>query len=308
MQKNMNYQTILEDIAREVAPLTHQGKVADYIPALASVPLGKFGMAIQTVDGQCFSVGDSTERFSIQSMSKLFTLTMAFRLLGEDLWQRVGREPSGTPFNSLVQLEYEQGKPRNPFVNAGALVVTDILSSHYVQAEIAFLQFMRKLTGITSINFDTNVAISELATSSRNAAMAHFMKSFGNLKSPVDIVLNSYCHQCAVAMSCEEVAKAALFLANHGEVPLTGERLLTVSASKRMSAVMLTCGTYDAAGDFAFRVGLPAKSGVGGGIVAVIPGEASVCVWSPGLDANGNSLAGGMALELLTTMTGRSIF
>ncbi|MCB6182400.1 glutaminase [Leeia sp. TBRC 13508] len=303
-----DYQNILETIAAEVSPLTWQGKVADYIPALASVPLGKFGMSVQTVDGQTFSVGDAEERFSIQSMSKLFTLTMAFRLLGDELWQRLGREPSGNPFNSLVQLEYEQGKPRNPFINAGALVVTDVLSSHYVQAEIAFLQFMRKLTGLTNIHFDTVVAQSEIATSSRNAAMAHLMKSFGNLKSPVDIVLNSYCHQCSVTMSCEEIARAALFLANHGEVPMSGERLLSVSASKRISAVMLTCGTYDAAGDFAFRVGLPAKSGVGGGIVALLPGEASICVWSPGLDENGNSLAGGKALELFTTLTGRSIF
>lgn len=303
-----DYQSILETIAAEVSPLTWQGKVADYIPALASVPLGKFGMSVQTVDGQTFSVGDAAERFSIQSMSKLFTLTMAFRLLGDELWQRLGREPSGNPFNSLVQLEYEQGKPRNPFINAGALVVTDVLSSHYVQAEIAFLQFMRKLTGLTNIHFDTVVAQSEIATSSRNAAMAHLMKSFGNLKSPVDIVLNSYCHQCSVTMSCEEIARAALFLANHGEVPMSGERLLSVSASKRISAVMLTCGTYDAAGDFAFRVGLPAKSGVGGGIVALLPGEASICVWSPGLDENGNSLAGGKALELFTTLTGRSIF
>lgn len=303
-----DYAQILSAIAEQVAPLCKQGRVADYIPSLASVPVDQFGMAVQLLDGRRFSVGAAEQRFSIQSISKLFSLTLAFRLLGDAVWQRVGREPSGNPFNSLVQLEYEQGKPRNPFVNAGALVVTDILCQHHAQAEVAVLQFMRRLTGIADLNLDAEVARSELDTSFRNAAMANFMKAFGNLHAPVDAVLRSYCHQCAIAMSCSELAHAGLFLANGGVIPGSGERLLTTSEAKRLNAVLLTCGTYDAAGDFAYRVGLPAKSGVGGGILAVVPGTLSVCVWSPGLDSNGNSLAGTQALELFTTLCENSIF
>ena len=305
---SIDYQAILETIAAEVEPLTHQGRVADYIPSLAHVPLGQFGMCAVMLDGRYFSVGAAEQRFSIQSISKLFALTLAFRQLGDELWERVGREPSGNPFNSLVQLEHEIGKPRNPFINAGALAVTDVLCSHSVSAHLAILHFVRRLSGNSEINFDTAVAASEAATGHRNAAMAHFMKSFGRIHSPVEVLLNSYYHQCSIAMSCRELASAALFLANRGTVPGSGEHLLSASEAKRISAVLLTCGTYDAAGDFAYRVGLPAKSGVGGGIVAVVPGEMALCVWSPGLDANGNSLAGGMALERFTTLAGNSIF
>lgn len=304
----VDYQAILETIAAEVEPLTHQGRVADYIPSLAQVPLGQFGMCVVTLDGGYYSVGAAEKPFSIQSISKLFALTLAFRKVGEQLWEQVGREPSGNPFNSLVQLENEAGKPRNPFINAGALAVTDLLCRHSVNAHLSILHFVRRLSGNNAINFDHAVAASEAATGHRNAAMAHFMKSFGRIQSPVEVLLNSYFHQCSIAMSCRELATAALFLANRGVQPGSGEALLTASEAKRISAVMLTCGTYDAAGDFAYRVGLPAKSGVGGGIVALVPGELALCVWSPGLDATGNSLAGGMALERFTTLAGNSIF
>ncbi|WP_243729334.1 glutaminase [Paludibacterium purpuratum] len=308
LSMQVDYQAILDAIAEEVAPLMRQGRVADYIPSLAQVPLAQFGMCVVTLDGRYYAVGAADKRFSIQSISKLFALTLAFRQLGDGLWERVGREPSGNPFNSLVQLENEAGKPRNPFINAGALAVTDVLCSHSVNAHLAILHFLRRLSGRNDINFDHEVAESEAATGHRNAAMANFMKSFGRIQSPVEVLLDSYFHQCSIAMSCRELATAALFLANRGVVPQSGEHLLTASEAKRLCAVLLTCGTYDAAGDFAYRVGLPAKSGVGGGIVAVVPGELAVCVWSPGLDANGNSLAGGMALERFTTLAGNSIF
>ncbi|MGN6580059.1 MAG: glutaminase [Bordetella sp.] len=303
-----NYQEIIERIQREIEPWRTAGRVADYIPELAGVRADHFGMAIVTVDGQVFCTGDADVRFSIQSISKLFACTLAFQLLGDALWERVGREPSGTAFNSLVQLESERGKPRNPFINAGALVVTDVLCRRFVRAENALVDFIRRLTGERDISYDLRVAKSELEHAERNRAMAHFIASFGNLEMPADDVIDAYCRQCAISMNCVEVARAALFLANGGVSPAGGERVLDVSSSKRLSALMLTCGTYDAAGDFVYRVGLPAKSGVGGGIVAVLPGEMAVCVWSPGLDANGNSLAGVRSLELLTTLTGRSIF
>jgi glutaminase len=304
----MNYQLILEQIYRDVEPWRTAGRVANYIPELAKVPAERFGMAVVTLDGQVFSVGDAQARFSIQSISKLFACTLAFQLLGDMLWQRVGREPSGTPFNSLVQLETERGMPRNPFINAGALVVTDVLCRRFVRAETALVQFVRRLAGEPGVDYDWRVAESELRHAERNRAMAHFIASFGNLEMPPQAVVDAYCRQCAIEMNCIELARAALFLANGGVAPATGERILDSSSAKRLSALMLTCGTYDAAGDFVFRVGLPAKSGVGGGIVAVLPGEMAVCVWSPGLDANGNSLAGTLALEWLTTHSGRSIF
>jgi glutaminase len=303
-----NYQSILEQIHRDIEPWRTAGRVANYIPELARVPAERFGMAIVTVGGNVFSIGDASVRFSIQSVSKLFACTLAFQLLGDALWERVGREPSGTAFNSLVQLETERGKPRNPFINAGALVVTDILCRRFVGAETALVQFMRRLTGATDIDYDLRVAHSELAHAERNRAMAHFIASFDNLQMPPEVVIDAYCRQCAIEMNCVELAKAALFLANGGVAPVSGERILDESSTKRLSALMLTCGTYDAAGDFVYRVGLPAKSGVGGGIVAVLPGEMAVCVWSPGLDANGNSLAGTLSLEWLTTLSKRSIF
>jgi glutaminase len=304
----MQYQQILETVRKDVAPLLAQGRVADYIPELGKVPLDKFGMAVVTLSGEVYKVGDADEKFSIQSISKLFACTLAFQLLHDALWQRVGREPSGNAFNSLVQLEYESGVPRNPFINAGALVVTDILSERFVQAETALIQFIRRLCDNPSIDYSRRVARSEREHASRNQAMAHFMKSFGNFRNPVDTVIDAYCRQCAIEMSCVDLARAVTFLANGGVVPWTGERIFDPTSAKRLSALMLTCGTYDAAGDFVYRVGLPAKSGVGGGIVALLPGEIGICVWSPGLEASGNSLAGTQALELFTTLTERSIF
>ena len=304
----IDYQTILATICAEVQPLLSQGKVATYIPQLAKVSPRHFGMAVYCLDGQTFSVGDADQKFSLQSVTKLFALALAFSREGDTIWSRVGREPSGSPFNSLVQLEYERGKPRNPFINAGALVITDILSSRFVQSDIAILQFVRMIADQPNIDFDATVAQSERETAHRNYAIAHLMKDFGNLHNPVKTVIDSYCRQCSITMSCAELAKAGSFLAQHGAVPWSGAQILGASSSKRLNALMLTCGTYDAAGDFAYRVGLPAKSGVGGGILALVPGELAVAVWSPGLDATGNSLAGTYALERFTTLTARSIF
>jgi len=304
----MNYQQILDDIAREVAPLAGTGKVASYIPELARVAPGHFGMALITLDGQLYTTGDAGTRFSIQSISKVFTLTLAVQQVGEKLFDRVGKEPSGNPFNSLVQLEYEHGIPRNPFINAGALVVTDVLIARLADAKTGVLQFARKLSACKDLDFDHAVVRSERETGYTNAALANFLKSHGNLHNGVAEVLDAYFHHCALSMSCLELARAFLFLANHGSIPGTGERLLTLSQTKRLNAILLTCGFYDEAGEFAFRVGLPGKSGVGGGIAAVMPGRWAVAVWSPEINRFGNSVQGMKALELLTTKTGESIF
>ena len=304
----MNYQPTLDRIYTALQPVIGEGKVASYIPELASVSPDQFGMAVVDFAGNVFAAGDATKRFSIQSISKLFALTLAFQREGDSLWSRVGREPSGNPFNSLVQLEREQGIPRNPFINAGALVITDMLAAQYDDPQEALLNFVRDLANASGVQINGRVGESEVRTSSRNAAMAHFMKSFGNLNNRVGEVITAYCHHCAIEMSCVELARAVGFLANKGVNPLNGSVVIDPSSAKRLSALMLTCGTYDAAGDFAFRVGLPAKSGVGGGIVAILPGECGICVWSPALEESGNSHAGSMALEMFTSLTGRSIF
>lgn len=301
----MDFAALLDRIADDVTPEIGRGAVADYIPALARVEPRQFGMAIAEVDGAVHGVGDWRRPFSIQSMSKVFTLALV--LAHDDgVWTRVGREPSGGPFNSLVQLEHEDGIPRNPFINAGALVVTDELA-HHGDAAGTLLRFLRTESGHPDIDVDSEVAASEAEHADRNRALAYFMASYRNMRNPVPAVLDQYVRQCSIAMSCHDVARSAVFLARHG-IRNDGSRLLGLSAAKRVNAVMLTCGTYDAAGEFAYRVGLPGKSGVGGGIVAIVPGRCAVCVWSPGLDARGNSVAGVAALDRFTTLTGWSIF
>lgn len=299
---------MIDRIRDEVRELWGQGRVADYIPALEKVNPRQFGMAVATLDRQEYSTGDAQVCFSIQSISKVFTLAMVTRHVGDDIWDAVGREPSGNPFNSLVQLEYEQGKPRNPFINAGALVVTDRLISLYPHPKDAMLEFVRSLCGNDDIYYDKEIARSERLNADRNMSLAYLMKSFGNIRNDVDTLLDVYCHQCAISMSCVDLARAFLFLSNRGVNPFSGKQVLSVSQAKRLGALMLTCGFYDESGDFAFRAGLPGKSGVGGGIAAYIPGNLAVTVWSPELNRHGNSLAGMAALEHFTTDIGNSIF
>ncbi|MFJ9338465.1 glutaminase [Streptomyces sp. NPDC101733] len=303
----MDYQTLLEQIAADTAPLVGSGTPAEYIPALASVDPTRFGMALADVDGNVYGVGDWRVPFSTQSVTKVFSLALALAEGGDSLWERVGREPSGNPFNSLVQLEYESGIPRNPFINAGALVVTDRLQSLTGDASSELLDFLRQESGNPGIGFDAEVAASEQEHGDRNAAVAHFMASYGNIDNPVPALLDHYFWQCSIEMTCADLALAARFLARHG-LRADGSRLLTRSEAKQINAVMLTCGTYDAAGEFAYRVGLPGKSGVGGGILAVVPGHCTLAVWSPGLDPKGNSVAGVAALDRFTTLTGLSVF
>ncbi|MEU9803460.1 glutaminase [Streptomyces sp. NPDC051000] len=302
-----DYQGLLERIAADIAPVIGRGTPAEYIPALASVDPTQFGMAVVDLEGNAYGVGDWQVPFSTQSITKVFALALALAEGGDSLWERVGREPSGNPFNSLVQLEYENGIPRNPFINAGALVVTDRLQTLTGDASSELLRFLREESENPAIGFDAEVAASEQEHGHRNAAVAHFMASYGNIDNPVPALLEHYFWQCSIEMTCADLARAGRVLARHG-LRADGTRLLTRSEAKQINAVMLTCGTYDAAGEFAYRVGLPGKSGVGGGIVAVVPGRCSIAVWSPGLDAQGNSVAGVAALDRFTTLTGLSVF
>ncbi|MCR9258788.1 MAG: glutaminase [Pseudomonadaceae bacterium] len=302
-----DYQSLLEEIYAQLKSSVGLGQVADYIPALAAVSPDKFAIAIETVDGQQFQVGDAQERFSIQSISKVFNLTLGMKLSGDTLWQRVGVEPSGNPFNSLIQLELNKGIPRNPFINAGALVIIDSLLDSLEQPNKEMLNFVRKLR-CQDVFYDDLVAASERETAFTNLALANYMKGQNNLRHAVQDVLEVYCYQCAINMSCAGLARSFLYLANGGVVPASGEVMVASNQAKRINALMMTSGFYDEAGEFAYRVGLPGKSGVGGGIVAVVPGELSIAVWSPELNDHGNSVRGIMALEEFTSLTGRSVF
>ncbi|MEZ9516947.1 glutaminase B [Vibrio splendidus] len=302
-------QAILAEILDEVRPLIGQGKVADYIPALARVSNQKLAIAVYTNEGEVIQAGDADEAFSVQSMSKALSLTLAMVLYKpEEIWQRVGKEPSGQAFNSMIQLEMEHGIPRNPFINAGAIVVADLLQSRLSAPRHRLLEFVRQLSGDTHIVYDKVVAASEMMHSDRNAAIAYLMRSFGNFENDVIPVLNNYFHACALKMTCVDLAKTFSYLANKGVSVQTKKEIITPVQTKQLNALLATCGLYDGAGEFAYRVGMPGKSGVGGGIIAIVPGEMTIAVWSPELDASGNSLAGTQALELLSERIGRSIF
>ncbi|MFT6267364.1 MAG: glutaminase [Alphaproteobacteria bacterium] len=303
-------QTILNEIALQMMQSSEKGEVASYIPQLAKIDPNQFAISVALPSGEIFNAGCAQTLFSIQSISKVFTLTLALGKLGESIWSRVGREPSGDPFNSIVQLEHEHGKPRNPFINAGAIAVADaIIQGHQPKETLAeIVQFIRFLADDDSIAIDEKVARSEVETGARNVSLAYFMASFGHVENPVDAVLGTYFHHCSIAMNTLQLAKAGLFLANNGINPNTGYPVVSPKRAKRINALMLMCGHYDGSGEFAFRVGLPGKSGVGGGILAVAPGKASIAVWSPGLDTIGNSKLGTQALELFAAKTGWSVF
>jgi len=307
----MDYNKLLLDIYTEIKPLLSEGKVADYIPALANVAPNQFAMTVSLFDGTQYSIGSSQTKFSIQSISKVFSFTLALKHFKKDLYNRIGVEPSGNAFNSIVQLEYEHGKPRNPFINAGAINVTDALMNYYKTKDKTFeavLELIQSAVNDTDITSNNIVSESEMENGYRNIALANLMKSFDNFDNDVTEVVKTYFKHCSIEMNTEQLSRSMLFLANNGINPINNEVLITEEQSKRINAVMLTCGHYDASGEFAFHVGLPGKSGVGGGIVAVVPDVMSICVWAPALNKFGNSLAGTKALELFSNKTGLSIF
>jgi len=304
----MQCKQLSAELAVEMTHLENLGEVANYIPELSRVDPDKFGLHLINLAPQRFSLGDAEERFSIQSISKVLALTLAFQLEGEKLFERVGVEPSGTAFNSLVLLEYEHGIPRNPLINAGALVVCDLLLTRLPDPRQTMLDLIAELVGTTAVGLNATVAQSEQQTGFTNAAVVNLLKAYGNIHNPIEQVLELYYAFCALEMNCQELAQAFLYLANNGINPLNGKTILSASKTKRVNAIMQLCGFYDEAGEFAFKVGLPGKSGVGGGIIAVHPESYSVAVWSPRLNSKGNSYRGMKILEFLTTRTQSSIF
>lgn len=303
----MKYQEILINIYNEIQPFAKKGKQADYIPALAKVNPDQFGMCLSTVSGETYSIQDAETRFSIQSISKVFSIALALSIKGEDVWNHVGKEPSGTAFNSLFQLELEKGIPRNPFINSGAIVVADILMNELKDPEKDFIEFVRALCGDSTVDYNLAIALSEREHGYLNAAIANLLKYHGCISNDIEDVLMFYFKMCSIEMSCKELAKAFLAFTGYKEFNYNGFAL-TTSQVKRLNAVMQTCGFYDEAGEFSYLVGLPGKSGVGGGIIAIHPHKYSVAVWSPRLNQKGNSIMGMKALELLTTYTAESIF
>jgi glutaminase len=303
-----DYKKIIEDIYFNVKSVDDLGKVANYIPELAHVSAHNFGIHLSTIHNETFGVGDFEKKFSIQSISKILSLTLAYKLEGEKLWERVDIEPSGNPFNSLLQLEADLGKPRNPFINSGAIVICDVLLSHLKNPKEDFLTFCKEVSNDSTLNYNEKVALSEKASGFRNSALCNFIKSFGNIKNNVEEVLDFYFHICSIEMNCHQLSRIFLYLADDHFTTNKGERLLTMSEAKRMNAILLTCGFYDESGEFAFRVGLPGKSGVGGGIIAIHPDKYCIAVWSPKLNIKGNSFKGMLFLEKFTSKTASSIF
>jgi len=286
----------------------NSGQVAEYIPALAKINPELMGVCVATIDGKIVGAGDYQQAFSIQSISKVFGLVMAMNRLGDSLWQRINMEPSGQPFNSIIQLEWEKGIPRNPVINAGALLIADVLASHYSSSKLAFRSYMRRLAGDESIQIDQEVYQSELAHGNLNAALTYLMKSFGNIEAEVPDVLSHYFTQCSIAMNCQQLAESLLFLANKGIDPRTSQTICSPQDSHRVNAILSTSGMYDQSGEFAFSVGLPAKSGVGGGIVAIVPNYGVICAWSPPLNKFGNSVVGMNIIKGLAQELGLSIY
>lgn len=308
MSKVLDYQQILDQLYHEIVNMDDPGELAGYIPELSKVSPDKFGVSLTTLSGEIYGAGDFQERFSIQSISKLFSLSIAYNICGEDLWTRVDVEPSGTSFNSLLQLEAENGIPRNAFLNSGALVICDVLLSKLDNPKQKILELVNQGVGTSDIGFSDTIIESEKSVGWRNIALCNYIKSYGNIDNHPNDVLDLYFHLCSISMSCRELAKASLYLANNGIIPDTNQRVNTNSQTKRLNAIMQTCGFYDESGEFSFRVGLPGKSGVGGGIIAVFPTQYTIAVWSPKLNEKGNSFKGMNLLEQLTTITNASIF
>jgi len=307
-RNSLDYHKVFSKIGTQLANIDNLGDMASYIPELLNINANKFGIHLSTVENRHFDYGDSQERFSIQSIAKVLSLSMAFKLEGSSLWQRVGVEPSGNAFNSLSQLELECGIPRNPFINAGALLICDVLVEHLTNPKEEFINFVRKLVGKEDINYCERIALSEKKHGYRNAAMVNFMKSYGNIRNDVDVVLDFYFNLCSIEMSCAELSQAMMYLCSNGINPLNNEEIVTPSRAKRINAIMQLCGFYDEAGEFSFKVGLPGKSGVGGGIIAIHPEKYSIALWSPKLNEKGNSYRGMKILEFFTTQTKSSIF
>lgn len=289
---------MLEELIETSRELCRLGKVATYIPELAKGDPSRLGIAIMSVEGEGHAAGDSRYPFTMQSISKVVSLALALKDLDEtDLFSKVGVDPTADPFNSIMRLEMvAPHRPQNPLINAGAIVILSLLPyPNSTERFAAVRDLARRMTGNPHLDANEAVYLSEKATSDRNRALAYFLRSVGSLSGDIEDILDSYFHQCGLEVTAVDLAVMGATLASGGYNPLTGERVLSTRSCRIIRALMATCGLYDGSGDFAVRVGIPAKSGVGGGIVGAVPGKMGVGVVGPALDYRGNSI-GGIAL------------
>lgn len=303
-----DWQAALDELYLKYRTLD-EGKVADYIPELAKVDPSLFGLAVVTVDGDCYTAGDWQETFTIQSVSKPFIYGMALEDYGrETVLRKVGVEPTGEKFNAIIELDHNSKRPLNPMVNAGAMATSSLIkgcspSDRFSRLLEAFARYSGR-----PMSADMAVFLSERTTGHRNRAIAHLLLNFGMLEPNVEETLDLYFQQCSVEVTARDLATMAATLANQGVNPLTGERALSRDYIQDLLSVMLSCGLYDFAGEWAYRVGLPAKSGVGGGMVAVSPGRAGIGIFSPLLDERGTPLRAIKVCEELSRRFGLHVF
>ncbi|MBF2051477.1 MAG: glutaminase A [Leptolyngbya sp. IPPAS B-1204] len=286
----------------------NQGNVADYIPELALAKPEWFGICVVTQDGHVFEVGDCDQLFTIQSISKAFVFGLALEDHGREyVNSKVSVEPTGEAFNSIV-LDEVTNRPYNPMVNAGAIATTDLIKGKTGTERLKrLLEMFKRYTG-REHDINVPVFLSEKATGYRNRAMAYLMLNFGMVSPNIDETLDLYFQQCSILVNAKDLAMMAATLANGGVNPVTKERAIDERYVQDVISVMLTCGMYDASGEWAYRVGLPAKSGVGGGITAVAPGKLGIGTFSPPLDAKGNSVRGIKVCEDLAKDFGLHLF
>lgn len=290
---------LLEVMVEKHRKVTNEGKVADYIPELRNSNPNDLGIYILDNDGNEFFAGDYDKKFTVQSISKVIALMLAILDNGEEyVFSRVGMDPSGDPFNSIRKLETSsRRKPYNPMINAGAIVVSSMIKGEDVKDKFnRLLEFFKKVSEDPSLELNPKVYLSESETGNKNRAMGYFLKSEGVLTGNVEEALEVYFKQCSIDVTAKTIARLGIFLANEGKLS-TGEEVVSPRVSRIVKTLMVTCGMYDNSGEFAVKVGLPSKSGVGGGIVSVIPQRMGIGIYSPSLDKKGNPIAGISLLE-----------
>lgn len=302
---------LLEEILDECISYTKEGKLANYIPELAKANPEDFGIYIISSDKRASKTGDYQKQFTIQSIVKPILLLLALMDNGIDrVKEHVGVEATGKPFDAINYSDQALiNEHLNPMVNMGAIVMcTLIKGTTYHDKFSRLLELTRKLANNPEIELDEEVYLSEKRTGNKNRALAYLLKNYGMIEDDVEDVLDCYFKACSIKVNCEDLAKIGLTLANHGKSPITGERIFPSAYANYVNAILMTCGMYDGSGEFAIRVGVPAKSGVGGGIMAVVPTRMGIGIFSPALDSKGNSIAGIHALELLSKRLYLSIF
>ncbi len=304
-------QILLNKILENCRRITEKGKVATYIPALGKADPNDLGICVADMNGDLFSAGDYEKKFTIQSISKTVTLMLAIMDNGiEYVFDKIGMEPTGDAFNSIIKLEIvSPSKPLNPMINAGAIAVTSMIKGkNSLEKFHRLLNFFRKISGNENLDINEEAYLSEKATGDRNRSMAYFMRDVGIFTGDVEDILDVYFRQCSIEVNCIDIAKIGLFLANDGRIPETGEIITSEKVSRIVKTFMVTCGMYNASGQFAINVGIPAKSGVGGGIMTSIPHKMGIGVYGPALDDKGNSIGGCEMLKKLSEELDFSIF